>query len=244
VEILHICVRSTLPWHDEAAVGAALAPELRQKVELWNACFSMRYAAFRVRLKEIAQENLARVENAKISRREEIPEGAWVAPVDDDDWFAPDLAQRLLAHAEPGLHGFHWSRYVLELPRRPRRWPWQRARRPADTSPHTCGSNNYAVRNLAEISRAGTNHVWASDYFDANLMRVKRVEASLSLQNRNLSSRSGLGGRSPTITRKALLERFRRHRRFYDRLRLPPDLAWAQPHVGAMAELMRSIRLR
>ena len=30
---------------------------------------------------------------------------------------------------------------------------------------------------------------------------------------------------------------------FRDRLRLPPEVAWAQPYVAAMAELMHSIRL-
>ena len=244
MEPLYICVRRTLPWHDETAVVAALVPELRQKVEVWNASFSMRYAAFRVRLKQIAEQNLSRVENAKLTRRDALPPGALVVPVDDDDWFSPELAHHLLADWDESLQGIHWNRYILELPRRARRWPWARTWRVADTSPHTCGSNNYAIRNLPELARAITNHVWASEYFDANPRRVKRLAASLSLQNRNLASHSGLGGRKPEIPRDELIERFRRHRRLYDRLRLPPEVAWAQPYVAAMAELMHSIRLK
>ena len=51
MELLHICVRRTLPWHDEAEVAAALRPEMRPKVEVWNATFNLRYAAFRLRLR-------------------------------------------------------------------------------------------------------------------------------------------------------------------------------------------------
>lgn len=242
---LPICVRSTLPWHDEAAVAAALVPELRQKVAVWNECFSLRYAAFRVRLTEIARENWSRIENAKLTRLEVIAPGALLVPVDDDDWFSPDLAHQLLADPAARVEGFHWSRYILELPRRRRRFPWSRPRRAADTSRHTCGSNNYAIRNRPELGKAITNHVWASEWFDAHPGRVKRLAASLSVQNRNFASRSGLGGhRRLEITRDELIERFRRHRSLYDRLRLPPEIAWAQPHVAAMAELMRAIQLR
>lgn len=242
---LPICVRASLPWRDEAAATARLAPELRQKVALWNQTFSLSYAGFRVQLTEIAQRNWSRVEGAKLVRRDELAPGALFVPVDDDDWFAPDLAQRLLAvDAEP-FQGLHWSRYILELPRRRRRFAWRRSRRAPDTSPYTCGSNNYAIRNLPELAQGITNHVWASEYFDAHPSRLKRVDASLSVQNRNLASRSGLGGhRQPEISRAALIERFRRHRTLYDRLRLPPEVAWAQPCVAEMAELMRSIRVR
>jgi hypothetical protein len=238
-------VRATLPWHDEAAATAAQLPELRQKVVLWNQCFSLRYAAFRVRLIEIAQENWSRIENAKLTRREDVPAGALLVPVDDDDWFAPDLARHLLREQDAAFEGLHWDRYILELPRRRRRFPWSRQRRAADTSRHTCGSNNYAIRNRPDFGRAITNHVWASEWFDAHPGRVKRLAASLSVQNRNFASRSGLGGHKQLdISRDALIERYRRHRSLYDRLRLPPEVSWAQPHVDAMAELMRAIQLR
>ena len=244
MEPLYLCVRSTLPWHDEAAVAAALVPELRAPVELWNATFDLRYAAFRIRLIEIAQRNLGRVENAKVARFEDVPPGALVVPVDDDDWFSPELAHRLLTAGKPDAQGYHWNRYNLEPPRRTRRWSWSSRRRTRDTSPHTCGTNNYAVRNLPELSMAVKNHVWASRHFDANVGRVQRLEASLSVQNRNLASRSRLAGPGTRLTRDALIEKARRYRKFYDRVRLPPEVAWAQPYAAAMAELMHSVRLR
>ena len=256
MERLHICVRRTLPWHDEAAVEAALVPEMRPVVELWNATFNLRYPAFRLRIAQIARENFGRIEDATLTSLAETPPGALVVPVDDDDWFSPEIGRRLLAEREPSLHGYHWNRYILETPRRRRRWPWARRRRAADTSPHTCGSNNYAVLNLPELAVAIASHVTASEIFDAGPGRVKHVGASLSLQCRNLASRSALGSgrrsisqvslaeKPPSLSRDALIEKYQAHRALYDRLRLPSEVAWAQPSVGEIAELMHELRLR
>ena len=80
---LPICIRAGLPWHDEAAATAGLLPELRQKVVVWNECFSLRYAPFRARLVEIARENWSRIENAQPMRPEDVAAGTLLVPVDD-----------------------------------------------------------------------------------------------------------------------------------------------------------------
>jgi hypothetical protein len=242
--MLHLCVRRTLAWHDEAAVAANLLPKMRPVVERWNATFDLSYAGFRLRLAEIARRSLGRVENAKLAPLEDVPPGALLVPVDDDDWLSPELANRVLAEAEPLCTGYHWSRYILETPRRPRRCPWRRVRPAADTSQFTCASNNYAVRRLPELSESISNHVAASVYFDANPGHVKHVAGSLSVQNRNLSSQTVLRHRHQPLGRDALVETYERHRKLYRRLRLPPEVAWAEPYVAAMAELMHAIRLR
>ena len=244
MELLHICVRHTLPWHDEAVVAAALIPRMRPRVELWHATFNLRYAAFRMRLTRIARENLSRIENAKLTRLEETPPGALVVPMDDDDWLSPEIGSRLIAEQDRSLQGYHWNRYILEAPRHRRRWPWTRAHRVADTSRHTCGSNNYAIRNLPELAATISSHLRASDHFDANPGCVKRLDASLSLQNRNLASQTTLGKRVTELTRDDLSEEFRRYRALYARLHLPREVAWAQPCVIAMAELMHELRLK
>ncbi|HEY8154291.1 MAG TPA: hypothetical protein VII72_09210 [Myxococcota bacterium] len=256
MEPLHICVRRTLPWDDEEAVAAALDPAARPMVELWNATFNLRYPAFRSRLTRIARESWSRIEDAKLTPRAELPPGALVAPVDDDDWFSPEIASRLLAERHPSRQGFHWNRYIVEAPRRRRRWPWARSRRAADTSRYTCGSNNYAVRNLPALSAALGGHVVASRVFDANPGLVRHLDASLSIQSRSLASQSAfeMSGRrarkstpgqpAPEPTRDVLLGMYRSHRGFYDHLRLPSEVAWAQPYVAAMAELMHELRLK
>jgi hypothetical protein len=68
---------------------------------MWNQTFDLPYHVFRQRVRRIAELNLQRVENAVRARWDEIPDGALVAPVDDDDWFAPDSAQRWSASSAP-----------------------------------------------------------------------------------------------------------------------------------------------
>ena len=254
MDLLHICVRRTLPWHDEAATAASLDAVVRTRVELWNATFNLTYATFRHRMTQIARENWSRVEHAQLTPLEQIPPGGLVAPVDDDDWFSPEMGRRLLVErGSSSLHGYHWNRYVLETPRRARRWPFARPRRATDTSRYTCSSNNYAVVNLPELKPAIESHVAASRIFDAEPRRVKHVAASLSLQCRNLASRSALGGgrrsanpgaEPPPLSRQGLIEKLRRQQEFYDRLRLPPEVAWAEPCAAAVAELLHEMRLK
>src|SRR5262249_45718655 len=92
---LFIWVRETTDWGNEEAVHAQLAADLKPAVELWDRTFDLPFHLFRERVREIAQLNLSRVEDAECAEWEQIPEGALVAPVDDDDWLAPDLATTL-----------------------------------------------------------------------------------------------------------------------------------------------------
>ena len=82
---------------------------------------------------------------------------------------------------------------------------------------------------------------------------MKHVDASLSLQCRNLASRSALGAgrrweapgtKLPSLSREGLIEKLRRQRALYDRLRLPREVAWAEPSALAMAGLLRELRLK
>jgi hypothetical protein len=82
---------------------------------------------------------------------------------------------------------------------------------------------------------------WAGQHFDAN-WRVKRLEATSA--SKPALRRAGARSKQLTISREALIEIFHRHRTLYDRLRLPPEVAWAQPYVAEMAELMHSVRLQ
>jgi hypothetical protein len=44
------------------------------------------------------------------------------------------------------------------------------------------------------------------------------------------------------LTRDDLIREFQKYRSLYARLRLPREVAWAQPCVTAMAELMHELR--
>ena len=152
VEPLHICVRSTLPWHDEAAVDGGARPELRQKVELWNASFNLRYAAFRVRLTQIAQRELEpdREREARAPRGD--PAGRAAGAGRRRRLVLPGAraasARRARAPAAGlSLEPLHPRAAAPPAPLA----VVARQRRATDTSRHTCGSNNYAIRNLPEL---------------------------------------------------------------------------------------------
>jgi len=233
-----ICLRPTLDWGDEAAVHAGLDPEFRPKMEAWDATFSLPYARFRQRLTEIARENWSRVRDARVVGLDDVPDGCLAVPVDDDDWFAPDLVARLRVALDGRPRGLLWTRWILEA----RPWGLRRLRGRRAEERFTCGSNNYAVVTGGTWTIALPGHGKASRQFDAHPDRVRRIDARLSVQNRNLSSQTVLGWRTGIIPRSRLRRRYRRYRRLYDPTALPPDLAWAQPCVEAMAGLMADLR--
>ena len=240
--MIYLCIRRTLDWRDAAAVEAGLRPEMRPKVAVWNATFSVPYHLFRARLKGITELNLARVEQASRAALDEIPPGAVVVPVDDDDWLAPDLAVHLRRAWSPAVAGWLWTSHLLELPRasRPRLRFWWRRHEP----PSTCSTNNYAVANRPELAPLALRHVQAGQWFDANGDRIRHVPRTLAMQNRNLASQTALAWRRPTITRDELVESLERYRALYASLRLPLEITWAEPYIALAAELTHDIRVR
>ena len=247
--MIYLSIRKTLDWKNAALVAARLNPQFRAKVAMWNETFQMPYNEFRHEMKAIAQRNLANVAGATIVPIDEVPPGALLVPVDDDDWFAPDVIQRLEAVIEPDRTGYYWIRNILEPPaaKSPLK-RWLRSRRLLELGPDakqgrfTCGTNNYAFVTTANSSRVALSHGVASRLFDAYPDRVKRLPATLSLQNRNFSSQTALAFRRPRISRRELLRTHRSYLRLYPRVRLTEGLAWAAPYIDAVAELTASLR--
>ena len=236
-------MRRSLDWSDQALVAERLRPEFRAKFETWNATFDMPYAGFRQRLKEIAQLNLSRVESVAHTPLEEVPPGELIVPVDDDDWFAPDVAHEIRRVFEPGQAGCHWIRQVISPSRRRRKFRI-RLRPKRLGGRYSCATNSYAVVNTPELAPLTLNHKRASEYFDAHPTHVTRIPKTLAIQNRSLASQTTLAWKRLTITREELIEVFHRHRDLYANWKLRPELGWAQPCIDRMAELMEKIRVR
>jgi hypothetical protein len=247
---VYICIRKTLDWQDESLVRKHILPEFRPKLETWNATFTLPYHLFRHRLKEIAQRSHASVEGATCVPLDQAPFGSLIVPVDDDDWFGPDLAIRLRAHHDPGARGYLWTREVIPESRRRRRRRRRHRFRPRflrrrRRSPrYTCATNNYALIHAPDARLIARAHTRASEWFDANPGLVQRIPGVLGVQNRSLASQTALGWKRPSISRDELVERFERYRGVYDSWKPSRDLRWAQRYVDAMAALMETIKVR
>jgi len=231
-------MRGTLDWTSKAAVDAGLIDTLRPVVEMWNACFNIPYHEFRQRLKIIAQLCLGRVEDVRYASFKSAPPGALLVPVDDDDWFSPDLVHRLRQAFDPSIPCYYWTRHILELERTKRRW--KGLLKEFLTGCVIFATNNYAVCNLGDLTEVAPRHMKVREHFQA--AQVRYLPVALSVHNRSLASRSILGVRP--IPREQLVEYFERYKTLYARTRLPRSLQWAVPYVAMMSELMEELRLR
>lgn len=242
---VHIWVRRTLDWKDEALVTENLIPEARPLVAAWNATFTIPYHLFRQRMKDVAALSLSRVEGARCtSRLEDIPDGALLVPVDDDDWLAPTLAQRLLDAYDPDATGYLWERDLIEpqssLLRVRRRFARWRGR----PTKYTCKTNNYAVRKASELEPLAMVHLRASRFFDAHPSEIRRVDGTLAVQVRNPASLSEFRRMSRIATPESLGEMSKRYRNLYGGWRLSSGVRWAQPYLDEMSSLMGELRIR
>jgi hypothetical protein len=243
-------VRSTVDWENEEAFLAQAPADLKAKLGLWNATFTIPFHIFRYRVRQIAELNHSRVEGAVCADWDEIPEGALVLPVDDDDWFAPDAATVLEGEFDPSVTGYYWTSSWIEVPTnlghrfyliRRRLLPWTPQK-------WICTTNNYAMVKGPSAKTLLTSHIRASRWFDGEVKGpdaggVKRIDRRLSVANRTLASSTTLRPGRPDISPSKLRRKFRRYKTLYDQPS-PLDLAWCRPYLRMMAELMDELEIR
>jgi hypothetical protein len=242
--MIHLWVRRTLDWSDEAAFWAQLEDRWRPGVEIWNKTLSMPFHVFRARVREIAALNQSRLRNVRHSDWESIPDGSLVLPTDDDDWFDPRIGEVLAAQLDDGAIACRWPSRWFEVPLSPghhlhllrHRW----LGRPLM---FFCTTNNYALVKRPDSQDLLRLHTRASAWFEARLEEpgrgdVRLLDEPLSVANRTLGSATvvdRIGGR------RNLLRRLRRYRRLYRR-RIPSELEWTRPYVAEMAALMDDLK--
>ncbi len=244
--MIYIWLRETTEWDNETAFLEQLKNDFRPKVEVWNDVFETPYHIFRHRIKQIAQLNLSRVENAVCATIHDIPKGAVVVPVDDDDWLSPQLGNVVEAELEDDKTGYYWQRTFLELPpnlitKLGRFVLYDLAKQ--ERKVWTCSTNNYALIMSDKLMPLLKSHVVASAYFDRQKEKVKRIDRNLSIMNRTLASQTSLGWNKPRITKNDLIRKFHKYKGIYSEIELP-ELAWCKPYVSMMADLIGELRLK
>jgi hypothetical protein len=244
---IHLCVRRAVEWENEAAFLAQLDPAFLPKVEAWNRTFSLPYHLFRRELRAIAQANLEQVEGAVICGWEEVPDGALVAPVDDDDWFAPHLAATIRAAAGPDVFALHWRQGVVEVPINAGHGLRLLLRKliPSLRPRWLCATNSYVIRKGSVDPRCFVSHVAASRWFPLqDPARIRVLPERLSLHNRSLASITSLNYGRSTITPRQLRRRRRAYGRLYRRpAAIQAGLAWSIPSLQRMQTLMARLEL-
>ncbi len=91
--------------------------EIKNRSFGWNLCFRMKYLDFRKRLSYISSFSYSPnkfddiIPYLNIDRINNLEPGTLIVPMDDDDWFSPDLAKNLRKIKDP-KRGIHWDQYV------------------------------------------------------------------------------------------------------------------------------------
>lgn len=249
-QMIYLWVRATVDWADEDAFYRQLPDYFVDKVRLWNDTFTIPYHLYRHRVREIALLNWSRMEQVQLAHWDEVPEGGIVVPADDDDWFQPDLAGLIEAAREPDKVGYHWTESYLEIPTSLRH-EIGRVRRlvfPRTAPKLVCSTNNYAIvkANDHRLPRKAfaLNHKKADEFFRPRQEQaVKRIQATASVMNRTLASKTTLGFKGKPISKPMLLLKYHRYHRLYAHP-VPAIPQWSHEYLGKMAELTQALKLR
>jgi SAM-dependent methyltransferase len=234
------------------AMSADQKQAFLKAIRLWNRTFSLSYFTYRQRLKEIAELSWTRIRDLDlIVRRQDLftvldhLDQFIVLPVDDDDWFHPDIANVLRQHWRDDVDAFHWpdglyrsvpfqdrfqqtmsqERLVL------RHWPGDFA-----TNGYALTRAGFSRCDLQTKRRVLSFHWAAGKTFHQPGFTRRLLDQPLSASNKSLASATNL----KALNRRADVVRNAPHlkRRTTN---IPHQLRWAQEYVALTERLNESL---
>lgn len=235
-----IFVRRTTDWRKARKVTCSFpkgwAARITKMINEWNSSLTMSYWDYRAAIKEIAMRNWNSCgevsQDWMVYGNEEF-----VAPTDDDDWFSPNLSERLKIDADVVLwksitHQTQSKHDLGEF--------WY------NNPQHKAGSNNYAIRvgflkELKPYQRKAIlhNHCTAVGEAKALGARFKLIsDEILSCYNWHPGSASMLN--FSALYSKSVLDLFPPF--VFLELEGVGSSFWASPYIIEFCDLLRSIR--
>jgi len=188
-----IYVRTTIRWDtvtrtalDRQGMHGKSATALRtfiqrRTIDIWNDTFKIDYCTFRARIQALAEQNLRATGLEIIYGPNQLQQllqsnrAAWIIPVDDDDFFHPQIGDAV-RHRDGDV--LHWRDWYLRRGRViPRAWLAQFA------------TNGYAVR-AAVVRTRGVSVVMQHKAARTLLrkQRIVRLGGRLSAANKSIAS--------------------------------------------------------
>jgi hypothetical protein len=211
---------------------------VRQLVMTWDGFFAVPYFQVRQQLKDLTLRSLSRVSNARLlpfagCDLDQLSSRIYLF-TDDDDWFDPDIVDRLSVHDRRGVQGMVWHSVRLAGQLEVRRL-------------RHCFTNNYCVTSAfteaaGEDLRLGMQRVMqhydANRVFSSDAFESLYIEEPLSIANKHPCSPARLFNEyGPSITVDVLRADVQRFVAGLGTIRMPTDLAWASPLVQEVAEI-------
>lgn len=218
-------------------------------IRVWNSVLGMSYFCYRQRLREISNRNWCRLRNLDLvlinhNHYQSLLDWseAYVVPVDEDDWFRPDLADLLRSVPTADVDIVRWKDAAFRPIPQLSDQDDLRGTRPRirlRASPEGVPTNSYAVstRLLArlplDVGKSCLMKHWEVDrYIVAHSASVHSMPEYVGVTHKSLASWTNIKSVRST---DFLLEQL-------DRLTLqthsfPNEVAWAQEYVSLSEEL-------
>ena len=154
---------------------------MREAIELWDATFRRSFFEVRQALKDLTLRSFASVRGARVIPASEVdawPPESIVLFSDDDDWFAPDVVERI-ARLRRRPHGVTWTSIVHDGGFKVRPGGF-------------CYTNNYAVMSGAPLGGPWSERVLLHGKADTTFHRsgfyARTLSRSLSASNKHPAS--------------------------------------------------------